>query len=95
MSRVKTLLIFAYFIVGCADLMTTNIILSHGGGEANPFMALSQELLGTWWLIPKLCLTLLVLWLLSRSNKPSHIAFTVALFSTPVINNAVVIAGIG
>ena len=33
------------------------------------------------------------MWLLSRSNKLYHIAFAIALFSTPVLNNLIIIAG--
>jgi len=45
-----------------------------GLGELNPFMRLAQTWLGAWWLIPKLGLTFVVMWLLNRSNKLYHIA---------------------
>jgi hypothetical protein len=90
----KAVLLFCCLIAGFADLQTTNVILNHGLGEANPVMRLAQEQLGAWWLIPKIGATFLVMWLLSRSNKLSHIAFVVALISTPVLNNLIVIASI-
>ena len=73
--------------------MTTNVILNHGLGELNPFMRLAQTWLGAWWLIPKLGGTFVVMWLLSRSNKLYNIALVVALCSTPVLNNLIIIAG--
>ena len=73
--------------------MTTNVILNHGLGELNPFMRLAQTWLGAWWLIPKLGLTFVVMWLLSRSNNLYNIALVVALCSTPVLNNLIIIAG--
>ena len=93
MNWVKALLLLSCLLVGYADLVTTNVILNHGLGELNPFMRLAQTWLGAWWLIPKLSLTFAVMWLLSRSNKLYHIAFAIALFSTPVLNNLIIIAG--
>ena len=93
MNSVKALLLLSCLSVGYADLVTTNVILNHGGGELNPFMWAAQTRLGAWWFVPKLGLTFLVMWLLSRSNKLHHIAFAVALFSTPVLNNLVIIVG--
>jgi hypothetical protein len=95
MNRIKAILLFSAFLFGCFDLMTTNVILNHGMGELNPFMRLAQESLGVWWLIPKLGLTLMVVWLLSRSNNVFNIALVVAFLSTPVLNNLILIAGIG
>ena len=80
-------------IVECADLVTTNVILDHGFTELNPFMRLAQTWLGEWWLIPKLSLTFVVMWLLSRSNNLYNISLVVALCSTPVLNNLIIIAG--
>ena len=94
MSWVKALLLLSCIVVGCADLMTTNVILDHGLGELNPFMRLAQSSLGVWWLIPKLGLTFVVTWLLSRSNNLYNISLVVAFCSTPVLNNLVVIAGL-
>jgi len=93
MNWVKALLLLCCLLVGYADLVTTNVILNHGLSELNPFMRLAQTWLGAWWLIPKLGLTFVVMWLLSRSNKLYHIAFAIALFSTPVLNNLIIIAG--
>src|SRR3954447_16104858 len=93
MNRVKALLLLSCLIVGCADLVTTNVILNHGLSELNPFMRLAQTWLGVWWLIPKLGLTFVVMWLLSRSNNLYNISLVVALCSTPVLNNLIIIAG--
>ncbi len=93
MNWVKALLLLSCLIVGYADLVTTNVILNHGLGELNPFMRLAQTWLGAWWLIPKLSLTFLVMWLLSRSNNLYNISLVVALCSTPVLNNLIIIAG--
>jgi hypothetical protein len=95
MNSIKAILLFSALVLGCLDLMTTNVILSHGMGELNPFMRLAQEWLGVWWLIPKLGLTFVVVWLLSRSKNVFNIAVVVAFLSTPVINNLILIAGIG
>ena len=93
MNWVKALLLLSCLIVGCADLVTTNVILNHGFSELNPFMRLAQTWLGEWWLIPKLSLTFAVMWLLSRSNNLYNISLVVALCSTPVLNNLIIIAG--
>jgi hypothetical protein len=94
MSWVKALLLLSCLVLGCADLMTTNVILGHGMGEANPFMSWAQEMLGEWWLIPKLGGTFLVTWLLWLSTNTYNIALVVAFCSTPVLNNIILIAGI-
>jgi hypothetical protein len=94
MSWVKALLLLSCFVFGCADLLTTNVILDHGLGELNPVMRLAQSSLGEWWLIPKLGGTFIVTLLLSRSNNLHNIALVVAFCSTPVLNNLVVISGI-
>ena len=93
MNWVKALLLLSCLIVECADLVTTNVILDHGFTELNPFMRLAQTWLGEWWLIPKLSLTFVVMWLLSRSNNLYNISLVVALCSTPVLNNLIIIAG--
>ena len=93
MNWVKALLLLSCILLGCADLVTTNVILNHGLGELNPFMRLAQTWLGAWWLIPKLSLTFAVMWLLSRSNNLYKISLVVALCSTPVLNNLIIIAG--
>ena len=93
MNSVKALLLLSSLLLGCADLMTTNVILDHGLGELNPFMSLAQAWLGVWWLIPKLGLTFVVTWLLWRSNNLFNISLVVAFCFTPVLNNLVVIAG--
>ena len=93
MHWVKALLLLSCLLVGYADLVTTNVILNHGLGELNPFMRLAQTWLGAWWLIPKLSLTFAMMWLLSRSNNLYNISLVVALCSTPVLNNLIIIAG--
>jgi hypothetical protein len=93
MNRVKALLLLSTLLLGYCDLVTTNEILNHGLSELNPFMRLAQEWLGVWWLIPKLGLTFVVMWLLSRSNNTFNIALVVAFLFTPVLNNLIVIAG--
>ena len=93
MNWVKALLLLSCLLVGYADLVTTNVILNHGLAELNPFMRLAQTWLGAWWLIPKLSLTFVVMWLLSRSNNLYNISLVVALCSTPVLNNLIIIAG--
>ena len=94
MSWVKALLLVSCFVVGCADFLTTNVILDHGLSEANPIMAFAQTSLGEWWLIPKLGGTFIMTLLLWRSNNLHNIALVVALCCTPVLNNIVVISGI-
>jgi hypothetical protein len=94
MSWVKSLLLLSCIVLGCADLLTTNVILDHGLGELNPFMSMAQASLGEWWLIPKLGLTFIVTLLLWRSNNLYNISLVVAFCCTPVLNNLVVIAGI-
>jgi hypothetical protein len=90
--RIKMPLLLTCLLVGCADLMTTNIILAHGGGEANPFMHFAQTWLGPWWLIPKLGLTLIAMWLLKRTDNLRHIIFIIAIMAMPVINNLIIIS---
>ena len=74
MNWVKALLLLSCTLLGCADLLTTNVILDHGMGELNPFMSLAQAWLGVWWLVPKLGLTFVMTWLLSRSNNLYNIS---------------------
>jgi len=92
-SRVKAVLLFLGLLLGFADLVTTNEILHLGMGELNPFRRLAQEWLGVWWLIPKLGLTSIVVWLLWHSKNVYNIALVVAFLSTPVLNNLVLIVG--
>jgi hypothetical protein len=87
-------LLLSCIALGCADLLTTNVILDHGLGELNPFMSAAQTWLGEWWIIPKLGLTFVVTGLLWRSNNLYNISLVVAFCFTPVLNNLVVIAGI-
>ena len=94
MHWVKGCLLLACLVIGYADLITTNVILSHGLGELNPFMRLAQTWLGAWWIIPKLTLTFVVMWLLSRSNNHFNIALIVGFIAMPVINNLIIIAGL-
>jgi len=92
MKWAKSALLLACLLFGCADLLTTNVILNLGLHELNPFMRLAQEWFGVWWLIPKLSLTLVLVWLLRRSNNLVNIAMVVAFCCTPVLNNLIVIA---
>jgi hypothetical protein len=94
MSWVKALLLLSCTVLGCADFLTTNVILGHGLSEANPIMAFAQKSFGEWWLIPKLGGTLIMTLLLWRSNNLYNISLVVAFCSTPVLNNLVVIGGI-
>lgn len=94
MSWVKALLLLSTIALGCIDFLTTNVILDHGLGELNPFMHLAQTWLGVWWLIPKLGLTFVVVWLLSRSKNVYNISLVVALCSTPVLNNLIIISSL-
>ena len=86
---IKKVLLLIFVLVECADAVTTNIILSHGGGELNPFMVYAQTSLGNLWVIPKMGLAYVVLWFLSRGKKPLHIA---AVCGTTVVNNLLAIA---
>lgn len=90
----KIALLFACLLFQVGDAFTTNIILSHGLGELNPVMALAQTWLGGWWLLPKLALAGVMLWLLSLSKKPRHIAYVMILCAIPVYNNLIIIAGL-
>jgi len=91
MSRVKALLLLSCLLLGCADLLTTNVILDSGMSELNPVMRLAQTWLGVWWLVPKLGLTLLLVGLLWRSKNVYNVALVVAFCSTPVLNNLILI----
>ncbi|UQR61093.1 DUF5658 family protein [Bradyrhizobium sp. C-145] len=91
--RIKALLVLFILFLGCADLVTTNIILNLGLGELNPFMHVAQTWLGAWWLIPKLGLTYIMMWLLWRSTNPYNVAMVAAFCCAPVLNNLLIIAG--
>lgn len=93
MNSVKVFLMFSTFMLGLADLVTTNEILHLGLGELNPIMRLAQEWLGVWWLVPKIGLTFVVMWLLWHGKNLRHIAYVVGFLSTPVLNNLIVLAG--
>ena len=94
MNWVKALLVLSCLFLGYADLVSTNVILNHGLSELNPFMRLAQEWLGVWWLVPKLGLTFVVMWLLWRSKNVFNIALVVAFCSMPVLNNISIIAAL-
>ena len=94
MDWIKGTLLLVCLLVGCMDFLTTNVILSHGLGELNPIMRLAQEWFGAFWFIPKLGLTFAVMWLLSKSKSHKSIALVVALVSTAVVNNIVIIAAL-
>jgi len=95
MNRIKAFLLLSCLVLGCADLVTTNVILHLGMDELNPFMRLAQSWLGAWWLIPKLGLTLVLTWLLWRSKNVYNVALVVAFCSAPVLNNLLlIIAGV-
>ena len=93
MNLTKALLVLLVLVFGCADLATTNKILELGFGEANPFMHMAQTWFGVWWMIPKLGLTFVIMALLWRSKNVFNIAVVAVFCSTPVINNALLIAG--
>jgi hypothetical protein len=92
-TLIKALLLVSAFLMGYADLVTTNEILRLGMGELNPFMRLAQEWLGAWWFVPKIGLTYVVMWLLWHGKSERHIAYVVALLAAPVYNNIFVLAG--
>ena len=94
MGTLKITLMLVCFLFQIGDAFTTEIILSHGLSELNPIMALAQTWLGGWWLLPKLALACVMLWLLSLSKKPRHIAYVMILCAMPVYNNLIIIAGL-
>src|SRR5947199_382909 len=87
MSCVKALLLLSCIVLGCADLLTTNVILELGMSEANPIMRLAQTSLGEWWLIPNLGTTFYRAWVPSLRNNLYGIYAVGAFASTPVLNN--------
>ena len=92
-SFLKAMLLVCALLMGYSDLITTNEILQRGMGELNPFMWLTQEWLGEWWLIAKLGLTYLGRWLLSHGNSERQVAYVVAFIALPVYNNLFILAG--
>ena len=92
MSKIKRVLLLTFILIEAADAWTTNVILTHGGGELNPFMAATQTSLGNLWVIPKMALAYVVVRLLSRSTKLLHIAAVVAFCAIAVVNNLIAIA---
>lgn len=89
---IKKVLLVIFVLIEIADAVTTNIILSHGGGELNPFMHFAQTSLGNLWVIPKMALAYLIFWLLNRSNKPLAIAGVVTFCGIAVVNNLIAIS---
>ena len=73
-SLLKAMLLVSALLMGYSDLITTNEILQRGMGELNPFMRFTQEWLGEWWLIAKLGLTYLVMWMLWRGKSERQMA---------------------
>jgi len=92
-SLLKAMLLVCALLMGYSDLITTNEILQRGMGELNPFMWLTQEWLGEWWLVAKLGLTYLVIWLLWHGNSERQVAYVVTLIALPVYNNLFILAG--
>ena len=90
---IKRILVFTVLVLGCADLLTTNKILELGFYEANPIMQAAQTWFGSWWAIPKLGATFIVMALIWHSKNVYNIALVAAFLSTPVINNLLLIAG--
>ncbi|WP_245321158.1 DUF5658 family protein [Bradyrhizobium sp. NAS96.2] len=92
-SLLKAMLLVSALLMGYSDLITTNEILQRGMGELNPIMRFTQEWMGEWWLIAKLGLTYLVMWMLWRGKSERQMAYVVAFIATPVYNNLIILAG--
>jgi Domain of unknown function (DUF5658) len=86
-TKVKAMLLGALALAQVGDVFTTNAVLELGGGEANPIMAWLQSSLGAGWVVPKLAATALLMFLLSRSKRPTHVAVIVALCATAPVWN--------
>ena len=69
-------------------MFTTNLILAHGGVEANPLMAAAQENLGALWWFPKLLLltawTVGIVYWVPRLLVPSVVLMAVVVGSNAV-----------
>ncbi|TWB87099.1 hypothetical protein FBZ93_12328 [Bradyrhizobium macuxiense] len=92
-SLLKAMLLVSALLMGYSDLITTNEILQRGMGELNPIMRFTQEWMGEWWLIAKLGLTYLVMWMLWHGKSERQMAYVVAFIATPVYNNLIILAG--
>lgn len=87
------MLLGALALAQVGDVFTTNAVLAHGGGEANPIMAWAQSSLGGGWVVPKLAATALLMLLLSRSKRPKHVAVVAALCATAPVWNLLLLQG--
>lgn len=74
----------AFVVAQGLDLWTTQVILAHGGSEANPFM----RMFGDMWPLAKLCLVAIALAYLPKL-RPRWAMFFLGLTSVPVINNVI------
>jgi hypothetical protein len=98
MRRFKLALLATLVIAQIADLMTTNAFLHRGGTEANPVMAWVQHEMGSAWAIPKLGISLLILWMFSKAHTKRQmtivtVAVTLASFA-PLWNEVLHLTGL-
>lgn len=85
----QKILIAAAVIAQAADIITTQAVLGAGGWEANPLMAWAQGSLGGAWIVPKLAVLALMVWVMKRRWKPRAAAAVVTLAMLPPVSNVV------
>jgi hypothetical protein len=84
-------LIAAFVALQLSDVITTQAILSRGGGESNPLVFHFMQTFGESWWIPKLCLAVVAGTIVAFGNR-RYIVALVALMTFVVMNNEVVLA---
>ena len=85
----------AVIIVGILDVISTNAGLIAGAVEANPLMALTQDVFGWWWFAPKMALQLITVAIVLMHLKRAVFACVgaVVAFNAYVVLNNFSLAG--
>lgn len=90
------LVALAVVLIGILDVVSTNAGLLAGAVEANPLMALAQEVFGWWWFAPKLALQFVTVAILLMHPVRAVLSCVsaVIVFNTFVVLNNFAIAGV-
>ncbi len=89
----RLILFVAFVALQLSDVLTTQAIIAHGGGEQNPIVLHLMHSFGDAWWIPKLCVAAAAGAVVAIGNR-RYIVFLVGLMTFVVMNNEVVLAAL-
>ena len=88
---VRVVLLTTLVVLQILDIVTTNCVISKGGFEANPLIALYMTNWGRFYWVPKIVIVLGVIPLLWRFHSRKPAWFVVTLYTLTMLNNLVVL----